>query len=226
MQDIALTVCALVVICYVFAQPLGLFYALWKSGRIRHQRSAGPYREAPQDLVQALSRENRELRETLDRIKGQVELKDRLIEELWLKSFGKLHPDARRRQEEQARHRERRSKTRLAGIVSLATAGGMVLGALGMIPAHTAPESYGRAATPTMLQVQVTWGGEIPVLRSYEPGSFLLCKDLAVLHVPTHDEPRLLWGIEPYMKPDEFDLAFWLSYHKMHENIPVLVALY
>jgi hypothetical protein len=225
-QDIALTVCALVVICYVFAQPLGLFYALWKSGTRRRSGGAGPYRGAPEDLVQTLSRENRELRKELDRIKGQVELKDRLIEELWLKSFGQVHPDVRKRQEEQTRQREGLTKARFAGFLSLAAASGMVVGALGMIPAHTAPESYGRATMPTMLQVQITSGGEVPILRSYESGSFLLCKDLAVLHVPTHDEPRLLWGIEPYMKPDEFDLAFWLSYHKMHENIPVLVALY
>ena len=170
MQDIVLNVCALFVVCWVFAQPLGLFFRLLGKTRSREHHS-GPYRKAPEGMLGDMAAQVRKLEQLreadLERIRTlEAELedardvdrkKDELVEDLWYRAHGVPHPNRPLGLT--------MSPGRLATLLSLVAATGLVAGAIGMLPTRSVPEPRFNSR-PTMLATQITWGGEVTALES------------------------------------------------------------
>jgi hypothetical protein len=142
---------ALVALDYV--SKWGRFLWLHFTGSPQAKRGFGPYRESSQEAHDFAINENRELKSQLGELERKSAQKDLLIEQLWFRCHGAPFPRLRPVRKRQV------NRAQLAGLVSLATASGMVVGALNLLPAHAGSDAPHRATT-TMV-AQTTWGGEI-----------------------------------------------------------------
>ena len=152
MQDTVLTVCALIVVALQVAKPLMLFVALLRGSSPTKLPGFGPYRDTPDGELIAARAEIRDLRTRLSTVEKTSEQKDRLIESLWFRCHGLKFPRLR------PKHMPAIKRTHVAGLVSIAAAGGMFLGTLTASPTHTA---YEHDLSPTRPTMQATWGAEV-----------------------------------------------------------------
>ena len=96
--------------------------------------------------------------------------------------------------------------TGIASLTSLSMAFGFVAGALCMLPAHATQDAIASASVANPPTMQAA-----PEPRRVERAR--LCLEEPPLRILRFDGYHVYW-VEPFRKPDEFDLALWMGVHE------------